>query len=109
MKKILLVVVTITLFSLIFGDTIYRKSDNGIKISFSNKDFSLQENLYKIIALPSIDAEIEIKSCEISVFSKDGKFLRTENQIGNERVKITGNFVMRELFGHQIELIFQFH
>jgi len=94
-----------TFVSLIFGNFVYQKSGDGVRITFSNDNFEGKGNLYKIIALPTKNAEIEVKNCEISIYSEKGKFLRTERQTGNDRVRITGSFVMRELFGHQIELI----
>ena len=105
MKKIFLTIMMMTFVSLIFGNFVYQKSGDGVRITFSNDNFEGKGNLYKIIALPTKNAEIEVKNCEISIYSEKGKFLRTERQTGNDRVRITGSFVMRELFGHQIELI----
>ena len=104
MKHIFLIVIMTAIASFVFAGIDYQNTRGDIEVSFTNNDFSARDKLYQIVALPSEEVEITIDKCDISVFSEDGKFLRNEQTLRSDRVCVSGNFVMRELFGHQIEL-----
>jgi len=89
----------------IFAEINFENNNGNIIIDFENERNSVQqEDIYKTIALPSLDAEIIVNSCEVSVFSKNGEHLRDEIINGSSRVEISDSFIMRDLFGHQIRI-----
>jgi len=101
MKKI--VIILILFSSLLFAETIFENTSDGALLKFSNLEEN-EKSLTKIVALPSKNVEIVVNYCEVSTFSKDGKFVENKVVRGNEYAKLTDSFVMRELYGHQIEL-----
>ena len=101
MKKIIII---LSLFSvLLFAETVFENTSDGILLKFSNLGKN-EKSITKIVALPSKNVAIAINYCEVATFSKDGKFIENKVVRGDEYAKLTNSFVMRELFGHQIEL-----
>ena len=105
MKRSILLLLFIISFGMIFAGFDYENRSGNIFIEFDNEDHSIEQvEISKVIALPSSSAEIIVENCEVSSFTKDGEFLRNETIDGTSRVEITNSFVMRELYGHQLEL-----
>ncbi|MBT6994313.1 MAG: hypothetical protein HN952_05075, partial [Candidatus Cloacimonetes bacterium] len=101
MKKIIII---LSLFSvLLFAETVFENTSDGILLKFSNLGKN-EKSITKIVALPSKNVKITINYCEVATFSQDGKFIENKVVRGEEYAKLTNSFVMRELFGHQIEL-----
>ncbi len=105
MKKNMITFMLIISALYLFTEINFSNNNGNITINFENERNSMQQkDIYKTIALPALDAEISVNSCEISIFSKNGEHLRDEIIDGASRVEITDSFIMRDLFGHQVRI-----
>ncbi|HHE37042.1 MAG TPA: hypothetical protein ENL20_00505, partial [Candidatus Cloacimonetes bacterium] len=105
MKKNIITLILIISAVWVFAEINFANNKGNIIINFENERNTMQqEDIYKTIALPSLDAEIIVNSCEVSIFSKNGEHLRDKIINGSSRVEISDSFIMRDLFGHQIRI-----
>ncbi|MEA2095671.1 MAG: C25 family cysteine peptidase [Candidatus Cloacimonadota bacterium] len=105
MKKFLLLMLLLFTVHSLFGILNYQRSEDGLRITFVNDENILEQNdLEKIIALPSRSVEVFINECEIAEFSEDGKLLRTHSVNGDDYIELQQSFVMRDLYAHQIKI-----
>ncbi len=83
----------------------YENNPDRVRIIFDNDGYTeCEENIFKVIALPSRNAEIIVNNCEVSVFSTDGDLLESKTIRGDNKIDIKQSFVMRDLFAHQIKI-----
>jgi len=109
MKKLLTLILGLIILSPLFANEEFQfeKINDKVILHFENKNPILNQEkkeIEKIIAVPSDKVEIVINNCEVSLYSKDGKFIRNEVVTGSNRVQLVKNFVMRELNAHHIKI-----
>ena len=109
MKKLLILVIGLIVFSPLFANEEFRyeSKNNGVTIYFENDNPVINQDntiIEKVIAIPYNEVEIIVNNCEVSIYSKEGKFLHNTFIKGNDKVELTKSFVMRELIAHQIRI-----
>ncbi len=107
--KYLLIVIGLIIFSSLFANEEFQFQtiNDKVIINFENENPGINQQkieIDKVIAVPSDNVEIVINNCEVSLYSKDGKFIKDEFVTGSNRVQLVKNFVMRELNAHQIKI-----
>ena len=65
-----------------------------------------ESRIIKTLALPGSRAEMKIKNCVADVFDQSGRLIRSSNLTDAKivGVTLTSSFVMREFYGHTIEI-----
>ncbi len=105
MKKFLLLMLLLFTVHSLFGILEYQRSYDGLRITFVNNESKLeQDDLEKVVALPSRNVEIIVNDCEIAEYSADGELLNTRYADGKEYIELQQSFIMRDLYAHQIKI-----
>ncbi|MCD4795843.1 MAG: PKD domain-containing protein, partial [Candidatus Cloacimonetes bacterium] len=105
MKKIFIIIAIMIVTISISAGIRYENNSDRVRIIFDNNDYTeCEENIFKVVALPSRNAEIIVNSCEVSVFSNDGDLLESKTIRGDDKIDIEHSFVMRDLFAHQLKI-----
>ncbi|MCK4359506.1 MAG: hypothetical protein KAW92_12365, partial [Candidatus Cloacimonetes bacterium] len=109
MKKLFLLVIGLIIISPLFADEEFQFQtiNDKVILHFENKNPEINQQkigIDKVLAVPSDNVEVVINNCEVSLYTKDGKFIRNAFVIGNDRVQLIKSFVVRELKAHQIKI-----
>ncbi|MBL7086128.1 MAG: hypothetical protein ISS28_03355, partial [Candidatus Cloacimonetes bacterium] len=109
MKKIVILIVLIGVFTQLFGNENfqYERINDIVIVNYENENPVPgldKKEIEKIIAVPCDEVEIVVNSCEVSLYSKDGDFLENTIVNGDNHVEIIKGFVMRELKAHQVKI-----
>jgi hypothetical protein len=82
----------------------FQNERGSIIVNFDNDNYDMKKSVGTVIALPSLSAEIEVIDCEYGIYDEENNLIGTEKTRDTDAVKISDSFVMRELYGHRIEI-----
>lgn len=102
--KITILLFSVFLFS-VFGKTTINQTQNGVKFTaFPEKTTEIKSNY--TIALPSKSVKVTDGFVTFEKTDRDGK-IEIEKVPAQECVKVKNSFIMRELYGHEIDIDLQ--
>ncbi len=104
MKKIIGLILFAVLSMNLIASFEYQNERGSLLVNYSNDNNDLQQSVGSVVALPALSAEIEVIDCEYEIYDKENNLIRTEKTRNTDAVRISDSFVMRELYGHRIEI-----
>lgn len=105
MKKLLFTCIILFTLVLLSANIELRGTSDRISFSYQKEAGQTQKTkIEQVLAIPSLSAELTISSCEVEVIDNSGNVLETKRVSGHDFVRITDNFIMRELYAHQLEV-----
>ncbi len=91
--------------ALLFSNLQLISSDDKVQVHFQQAGNQLEESKIKqVLAIPSTQVELMISNCEIEFYDENGDLTETRNVAGNDFARITNSFIMRDLYGHVLEI-----
>jgi len=105
LKKIIVMVLLISLIAVLSGELSISRTSNGFLLNYENENLAdSEQEITKVIALPSESVEITVRSCEVKTVTEDGQILGSRSISGSDKVELVEDFVMRELYGHIVRI-----
>lgn len=105
MKNLFLLISLMFVSTLLFSSIQIAGDHNEIFLSYQAGDDPLAEGkISRTLAIAATEVELIISHCEIESFSPQGELLETKRVSGEDFARISSSFVMRELYGHNVEI-----
>jgi hypothetical protein len=103
MKRILMTILLIGVFSFLSSNTQFSTVGDKLLVEFNNTERS-DEDILQTIAFPAEEVTLTVKQSTVEVYNKNGEFLRSEISADTEVAEIVSSFVQRDLIGHNIKI-----
>ncbi|MCF7793336.1 MAG: PKD domain-containing protein [Candidatus Cloacimonetes bacterium] len=105
MKRTYFLLTILMISTFIFSDVEFTSTNDKVTLSYQKERGQQQEaRLDKLLAIPSENAEVVVTNCEVEVYDADGKLIETKRISGQNFARITESFIMRDLYGHQLQI-----
>ncbi len=103
MKKQIVLFLLIVFTMSLYAKMNYQFRNDFLTVTYENVK-KTESDIYKVIAFPSEKVSIKIISSDISTFDSKGNYIGKSSMDADNFIKLNSEFVMRELYGHQIKI-----
>jgi len=101
MKKYFVLITLIYLIVSLSAKIEFEQLPEAVLLNYTNSDVRIEETEYTL-AVPAVNIELIIESCQISEYDKAGNLIESRSDDGKSFMEYTGNFVMRDLNAHRV-------
>jgi len=82
LRKIIGIILLVSLVTLLSGELAISATSNGFLVNYENTDLAdSQQEITRVIALPSESVEITVRSCEVKTVNEDGQIIGSRSEV----------------------------